>query len=204
MESIKYPMVKSEYDRFWQKYCGFLDQSLEQFMIIQEALLMQQLQQIARCRLGERIIGKKVPTRVDEFRYSVPLTTYEDYTFDLEQGNEDSLPEKPYVWAHTSGPSGSFKRVPYTFQFYSRLMDDLMSVLVLACSKRRGHSSIAEGDRVLFNVAPRPYLSGILASGASERFNLKPVISPDMHDSMDFRERQPRALKYPCEPAWTY
>jgi len=195
VESIKYPMVKSEYGRFWRKYCGFLDLSLEQFMTIQEALLMQQLHQVAHCRLGERSIGKKVPTRVDEFRNSVPLTTYEDYLPDLEQGNEDLLPQKPYIWAHTTGTSGSFKKVPYTLQFYNRLLDDLMSVFILACSKRRGHSSIVEGDRVLFNVAPRPYLSGILASGASERFNLKPVISPDMHDSMDFREKAAKGFE---------
>jgi hypothetical protein len=64
-----------------------------------------------------------------------------------------------------------------------------MSVLILACSKQRGQSSITEGDRVLFNVAPAPYLSGILASGASQVFNLRPVMSPDMHDGMDFREK---------------
>ncbi len=195
MQSIKYPMVKSEYERFWRKYCGFLDQSLEQFMAIQEALLMPQLQQVARCRLGKRIIGKKIPAKVDEFRQSVPLTTYADYLPDLEQGNEDSLPEKPYVWAHTTGTSGSFKRVPYTLQFYNRLLNDLMSALILACSQRRGHSSITEGDRVLFNVAPRPYLSGILASGASQKFNLRPVISPDIHDSMDFREKTAKGFE---------
>ena len=64
-----------------------------------------------------------------------------------------------------------------------------MSALILACSKQKGQSSIMEGDRVLFNVAPAPYLSGILASGASKIFNLRPVMPPDIHDDMDFKEK---------------
>ena len=42
---------------------------------------------------------------------------------------------------------------------------------------------------MLFNVAPGPYMSGVLASGASKRFNLRPVIPPDLHDNMDFKEK---------------
>jgi hypothetical protein len=64
-----------------------------------------------------------------------------------------------------------------------------MSVLILACSQQKGQSSIMEGDRVLFNVAPSPYLSGILASGASQLFNLRPIMPPNLHDSMDFKEK---------------
>ena len=168
---------------------GFFCLSIEQFMTIQQALLLPQLRQVARCPLGRRLIGKNIPTSVDEFRNFVPLTTYDDYLPDLEQGNEDSLPDKPYVWVHTSGASSSFKRVPYTLQFYNKQLDNLMAVFVVACSKNKGQSSLVEGDRVLFNVAPSPYMSGVLASGASERFNLRPVIPPDSHNSMDFKEK---------------
>ncbi len=188
MKGFRYPMVKSEYDKSWVKYCGFLDLSIEQFMTIQQALLLQQLQEVAHCPLGKRFLGKKIPTTLDEFRESVPLTIYEDYLPDLEQDSGDSLPEKPHIWAYTSGSSG-FKRVPYTLRFYNTLLDNLMAVFVLACSKKRGQSSIMEGDQVLFNVAPSPYMSGILARGASERFNLRPVIPPDSHDNMDFKEK---------------
>ena len=189
MDSIEHLMVKSQHDGFWTRYCGFLDLSVERFMAIQEALLLRQLQQVANCGLGKRLIGNRIPTTVDEFRHSVPLTTYNDYLPDLAEYTGDSLPGTPYAWAHTSGDSGSFKRVPYTLQFYNVLLDNLMAAFILACSKNRGQSSIAEGDHVLFNVAPSPYLSGILASGASERFNLRPVIRPDLHDSMDFKEK---------------
>jgi len=188
MEGMKYPMVMSEYDRFWVRYCGFLDLSLQEFMTIQQSLLLQQLQEVSRCPLGRRLIGNNIPASVDDFRESVPLTTYEDYLPELEQRDEDSLCEKPYIWAHTSS-SPAYKQVPYTPQFYDETLDNLMAVFILSCSKRKGQSSIVKDDRVLFNVAPSPYMSGILAHGASERFDLRPVISPDLHDDMDFKEK---------------
>ena len=189
MEGFRYSIVMPENNRIWIKYCGFYSLSVEEFMTIQKRLLFQQLEQVAGSALGEKLIGRKIPKSVDEFRHSVPLTTYEDYLPELEQGNGNFLPEKPYTWAHTSGMSGTFKQVPYTLEFYNINLDNLMSAFILACSKKRGQSSLAEGDRVLFNVAPSPYLSGILASGASDKFNLRPLIPPEIHDDMDFKEK---------------
>jgi hypothetical protein len=185
----RYPMVKSDNDRVWRKYCGFLDLNLPQFMSIQESLLLQQLERVAWCPLGMKLIGGKTPASVAEYRRMVPLTTYEDYLPELDPGDESALPEEPYAWAHTSGASGRYRRVPYTLESYNRSLDNLMSVLILACSRQRGQSSIMEGDRVLFNVAPAPYLSGILASGGSQAFRLRSIMPPDMHDGMDFKEK---------------
>ena len=70
-----------------------------------------------------------------------------------------------------------------------------MTAFVLACSKGKGQNSLTEGDRVLFNVAPTPYLSGILASGASKIFNLKPVYSPELQDNMDFKEKMTKGFE---------
>ena len=195
MQNFKYPVVKSENDRVWRKYCGFLDLTLPQFMSIQESLLLQQLEKVASCPLGRKLIGSRIPASVEEFRRLVPLTTYGDYLPELDPGNESALPEEPHVWAHTSGASGTFRRVPYTLESYNRSLDNLMAVLILACSKHRGQSSIMEGDRVLFNVAPTPYLSGILASGASRMFDLRLVMAPEVHDSLDFKEKVARGFE---------
>ncbi len=194
-QNIKYPVVKAENDRVWLKYCGFLDLDLPQFMSIQESLLLQQLEKVARCPLGKRLIGNRTPASVEEYRQMVPLTTYEDYLPELDPGDMPSLPEEPHVWASTSGAAGGCRRVPYTLEAYHRSLDNLMSAFILACSRQRGRSSLVEGDRVLYNVAPAPYLSGILASGASKLFNLRPVMSPDIHDGMDFREKITRGFE---------
>ena len=194
-QDTEYPMVKSEYDRVWCKYCGFLDLDLPQFMSIQESLLLQQLEKVARCPLGRKLLGNKAPASVGEYRYLVPLTAYEDYLPELDHGDESALPEAPHIWASTSGAAGGCRRVPYTLEAYHRSLDNLMSVFILACSRQRGQSSLVEGDRVLFNVAPAPYLSGILANGASQLFNLRPVMPPDMHDGLAFHEKMTRGFE---------
>ena len=194
-QNVKYPMVRSENDRVWRKYCGFLDLSLPQFMSIQESLLLQQLEKVTGSSLGRKLMGSRTPASIEEFRHLVPLTAYQDYLPELDPGDESALPEKPCVWAYTSGASGIPKRIPYTLESHHRSLDNLMSVLILACSKQRGQSSIVEGDRVLYNVAPTPYLSGILASGMSQMFDLRPVIPPDIHDNMDFKEKVARGFE---------
>ena len=195
MKFMDYLLVRYEHDNVWKKYCGFLDLSVQEFVSMQEILLFQQLEKYAHCPLWNKFRHNGIPTSIDEFRSLFPLTTYEDYLPGLDGGDESALPERPYIWALTSGASGSFKRIPYTHQSYSKLLDRLMSVFILACSKRRGESLISKGDRVLFNVAPKPYLSGILASGASEKFDLRPLMRPDACDDMDFHEKIAEGFK---------
>ncbi|HEY91175.1 MAG TPA: GH3 auxin-responsive promoter family protein [Dehalococcoidia bacterium] len=189
MRSAPHPMIKSEDDRGWQKYCGFLDLTTEQFMGIQETLLLQELEKVADSPISRKLMGNSIPRTVDEFRRRVPLSSYQDYFPEFESANEEALSFKPYVWAHTSGASGTFKQVPYTREFYQHAIDNLMSAFILACSHKRGQSSLATGDKVLFNVAPSPYISGILAAGASQIFNLNPVMTADEQDSMDFKDK---------------
>jgi hypothetical protein len=192
---MKYPIVKSESDRAWLKYCGFLDLSVDQFMSIQESLLTQQIQKMSRCKLGQKIMGRNIPQKMNEFRRYVPLTRYEDYLPELDRCDESALYEKPYTWAHTSGGSITYRKVPISYEAKQKQLEHLMAAFILACSKSKGQSSVAEGDRVLFNVAPKPYLSGILATGASESFNMYPVIPPGDHDNLEFREKMSRGFE---------
>ena len=194
IRTVKVPFIKSDYDKTWSKHCGFLDLSMEQFMTIQQALLMEQLDTIGESPMAGRFLGKRRYETVSQFLESAPVTTYEDYASDFENGGVALLPERPYVWAHTSHSSG-FKKVPYTQQFYEQMLDNLMAAFILSCSRGRNQSSLTEGDRVLYNVAPSPYLSGILAHGASETFNLVPIIKPDSHDGMDFKEKISRGFE---------
>jgi hypothetical protein len=189
LENTRYPIVMSENDRVWQKYCGFLDLDMEQFMSIQESLLLQQLERVVHSALGRKLIGERVPASIGEFRHQVRLTGYEDYLPELNSDGGEALTDRPYIWASTSGDAGGSRRVPYTRDAYQVALNNLMSVFILACSRQRGRSSLVEGDRVLYNVAPAPYFSGILATGASRVFNLRSVMPPDMHDGMDFRDK---------------
>jgi hypothetical protein len=194
MENITYPVVMSEYDRVWTKYCGFLDLDMPSFMSVQESLLFQQLEKASRSPLGRKLIGERIPSSVEEYRRQVRLTEYKDYLPELECGDDAVLPQKPHVWASTSGEGGNCRRVPLTLEAYNRALDNLMAIFILACSRQRGHSTLARGDRVLYNVAPPPYLSGILAEGASRVSGLRSVMPPGTHDGIDFREKITRGF----------
>ncbi len=184
-----YPAARQKQDMDWQRHCGFLDLSTEQFMAIQETLLLQQIERVAGSGIGRKLIGTRVPKNLDDFRRWVPLSSYQDYLPEFSAGNEDALPEPPWVWGQTSAASGTFRRVPYTREFYEQAIDNLMTAFILACSDGRGSSRIAEGDKVLYNVAPAPYISGILADGATEMFNLRPVLHPDEQAGLDFKDK---------------
>ncbi len=195
MKGIRLPIVKSEYDRTWQKHCGFLDLTIEQFMAVQEALLERQVTRMASFPLGRKLMGERPPRSLDEFLHRVPLTTYADYESEFRCRNSAALAEEPLVWAQTSAADGSFKYIPYTRRFYEHALELLMSAFILSCSHRRGQSDLVEGDRVLFNVAPQPYLSGILAAGACRSFDLKPVLEAGEHDALDFRDKVARGFE---------
>jgi hypothetical protein len=148
-------------DEVWQKYCGFLDLSLKEFMEIQRSLLLEQIDLLTRCELGRKIMRHTVPHSVDEFREVVPLTTYEDYEPYLQDKREDILPVKPFIWAHTGGTTGRWKWAPFTPRTYELYTDYSFAMMMLASSQGRGHFTIANNDAFLYGAAPPPYISGI-------------------------------------------
>ena len=57
----------------WQEYCSFLDLSMDEYMTIQKRLLMEQVDLMSRCPLGQRFFRKGVPATVEEFRKMVGM-----------------------------------------------------------------------------------------------------------------------------------
>src|SRR3989304_8793998 len=65
-------------EKAWNKYCGFLDLSLPEFMDIQEQLLMKQVEVIFSSPLARKFMPRR-PRDVADLRQVVPLTGYYDY-----------------------------------------------------------------------------------------------------------------------------
>ena len=124
-------------DQIWMKYCGFLDLSLQEFMEIQERLLMEQIALIHNSEIGKEFL-KQVPKNVDEFRNMVPVTSYEDYEKHFDIQREDILPQPAFLWTHTSGMSGRFKWIPYTKQAYLRLGERVLTGVILGSARYKG------------------------------------------------------------------
>lgn len=176
-------------DRIWQKYCGFLELSIDEFMKIQERLLMEQIELVADSELGRKIMNGNRPTSVEEFRRMVPLTTYEDYEPYLSEKREDALAEKPVCWVHTSGRSGTFKWVPYTGRFYDRLINYAVAGLILSCARCKGEVNVKEGDKVFQNTPPPPYMTGTLSMDVPRRIPVCPIPPVEYSSQMGFQEK---------------
>lgn len=182
----------------WRKYCGFIDLSLEEFMRIQERLLMEQIQLLGQCELGKKIIGKKVPTSMEEFRDVVPLTTYADYLPYLLEKREDVLPEKPLYWIRTSGRSGEypFKWVPLTDRaFQDSGIRVIMAALIFATSSGRGEFALEEHEKFLYGMAPPPYGTGMMPYGLIKEFPFDFIPSIKEAEGLSFQERSERGFE---------
>lgn len=152
-------------NEMWQKYCGFIDLTLEEFMETQRYLLLEQLELLSNCELGLRVMRGAKPTTVEEFRRQVPLTSYEDYASYLLEKREDVLPEKPLFWQRTSGRSGEyrFKWVPVTERLYNEIGIYLVTWAIFSSCRERGDIAIRDHDKLFYGMAPPPYPTGALA-----------------------------------------
>jgi len=181
----------------WQKCCGFIDLSMDEFMTIQRRLLLEQIELLKGCELGSQVMRGAKPGNLKEFREQVPLTTYEDYAPYLLGQREDVLPVKPIAWQHTSGRSGEYpyKWVPLSERMYQELGETMLAVMLFCTCKERGDIALREHDKVIYALAPRPYASGIWAVRAEEAFPFDFLPPLAEAEEMSFQERLEQGFK---------
>ena len=182
-------------EEIWQRYCGFLDLSIDEFMAIQQRLLLEQIDLVADSFLGRKIMNGNKPRSVEEFRRTVPLTTYQDYEPYLSEQREDVLAEKPVAWSHTSGRGGKFKWIPYTEHFLQNWGRNGIAALILSSASRKNDIKIAPGERVLINVPSRPYCSGLVIFRMAEVFSFRFLPSPEEAEEMEFQDKVETAFR---------
>jgi len=179
MESLSELFRQGNNEALWQRCCGFIDLSLPEFMEIQSRLLKEQLVLLKKCELGRRILGKANPETVDEFRRSVPLTTYADYAPFLLKRKMDALPKKPIIWQYTSGKYGEYAHrwAPVTSRQLEEIESLIMALVLFSGCKRRQEVAFNLQDNVFYGMAPPPYATGTLARAfPSGLFNFLPPI----------------------------
>jgi hypothetical protein len=151
----------------WNMCCGYLHLDIEQFMAVQKRLLSGQIEVLNKSAIGRKIMGESWPSSVDDFRQTVPLTSYDAYCPELPQKREDVLPSKPATWVHSSGKSEAYacKWVPMTPSFMNELGPILYGIGLLSASRKWGDNRpFIECPNMIYAVAPRPYISGAFAS----------------------------------------
>jgi hypothetical protein len=187
--------ISRDKELIWKKYCGFLDLNLDEFMIMQKLLLMEQIELTIHSVLGRNILGVKKPLNINEFRQFVPLTRYEDYQPYLGNMDESVLTGKPHLWARTSGHSGFIKRVPFFTSTLNALADDALTAFILSSATRKGEVLLEEGARVVLNIPPMPYTTGIMGHVANQRMSYQAIPPLEETIHMAFEERIEQGFK---------
>jgi len=196
-ETIEVELFRQgRYEELWQRCCGFIDLSLEEFMNIQRRLLLEQIGLLKRCELGRVLMRGTKPRTVEEFREQMPLTTYKDYAPYLLKKRMGVLPRKPLLWQHTSGRSGEYdyKWVPTTSRQWEEQESLLIALLCFCTCRKRGEFNFKLHDKCLYGAAPRPYVTGnVFSYGFSKYLDFLPP--PDEAETMSFAERFQKGFK---------
>jgi len=176
-------------EELWQRYCGFLDLSTDGFLEVQNELLMDQIERVADSALGKKIMGDTRPTSVDQFRQTVPLTTYDDYEPFLSEQQENALAAVPRLWGHSAGRGGRFKWMPYTQEYLERAAKVTISSIILATCRDKGRVVIMPGIRVLFVLPPAPYASSCLVKSLSEQLSFVQLPPHELAEKLEIQDR---------------
>ncbi|MCL4535586.1 MAG: GH3 auxin-responsive promoter family protein [Bacteroidetes bacterium] len=175
----------------WNKYCGFIDLSLSEFLNIQRNLLLEQIDLLGRCELGRVVMRGARPKTVDEFRREVPITTYLDYAPYLLSQREEMLPEPAMYWQRTSGRSGEYpaKWMPVTQRWANAIATEGIAIMLFSACKDRYHVPLEEHDTILYAIAPPPFATGTLICNMNNEFNFDWLPPVEQAEKMTFEER---------------
>jgi hypothetical protein len=194
-------------EELWQMCCGFLNLSLEQVMTIQKRLLLEQIRLLSRSALGKKLMPGLRPGTVEEFRRRVPLTTYADYCPELLEKREETLPVEPALWVHTSGRSGEYpcKWVPMTPTYAHEMSVIMYGIGMLAGCKKWGDvSALPKYPNIIYTVAPRPYVSGAMASMLGLQTSVNYLPSMRLAERLSFEGRVRLGFKQALSQGFEY
>lgn len=179
--------ARSPEDLAFRKYSGFFHLSLKEWQALQDGLLTEQFELVG-CSMWAEPFRRYGPLRsIGELRATAPLTTYEQYAPYLREAKQALA--TAHQWAYTSGPGGTDKWVPYTQPALEQVAGSVMAAFILGAAKGEGEVAVHPGDKVIYNVAPPPYLTGLIARLLQERFHLRSVPPLEEAESMEFRPR---------------
>lgn len=185
----------------WGEYCGFLDLDPGRFQMIQERLMEEQIRLWSDSGLGQSILRGKKPRTIQEFRKMVPLTRYEDYADILLNHRTDMLPAPPVIWLETTWEGGRHpvKTAPYTKDMIESIDRNMLALMTIASSDEPNESLLRDGDRMLFGLAPLPYVTGLFPHILEKEidFNFLPPVRTA--NAMSFGKRNKEGFKMGLE-----
>ena len=186
-----------QYQDIWQEYCGFLNLSLEEYMRIQNRLMLEQISLWSRCELGKQMLQGKIPQDITAFRQQMPLTTYEDYADILLSKKSEMLPDTPIIWIQTTWEGGKHpvKVAPYTKGMLDTYRNNVLACMILSTSEAKGQFNVKATDKFLYALAPLPYATGLFPLALHDEINIEFLPPVEEAVKMSFSERNKKGFK---------
>ena len=181
----------------WKEYCGFLDLTIEEFMAIQNRLMLEQISKWKASGIGKAILKGRNPETIEEFRKMVPLTSYEDYADSLSLKDKSILPDDPVIWIQTTWEGGrhAIKLAPYTRSMLETYQNNMLGCLMLSTSSGRGDFDVNPKDTILYALAPLPYATGISPLLLNDAISIEFLPPVKEAQKMSFSERNKKGFK---------
>jgi hypothetical protein len=180
-------------DLIWKKYCGFLDLSVEEFMVMQRLLLMEQIELTMSSKIGLDLVGDRKPNSISEFRKTVPLTRYRDYQNYLDKKNGSALSVKTYVWVNSSGRTGPVKWAPYSLNMLNSLANDTISALILSSANKKGEVLLNPGDKIAIDF-PLAGINDLVRLALYQRLTYRAASPKEEIENLEFEDRVSKML----------
>ena len=131
------------------------------------------------------------------------MTTYADYCPELIEKRADTLPVEPAMWVRTSGRSGEYpcRWVPMTPAYAQELSILMYGIGNLASCKEWGDTSgIPEHPKLVYTVAPMPYMSGAMASMLEQQTPVDYLPALAVAERLPVEDRGKLGFKTPLTP----
>lgn len=197
MKKLKNLLEEKAYEKIWEKYCGFLDLTMDQYMEMQEKLLLEQIRLYGESGLGKRFLGDRRPKTVEEFRKNVPLTQYEDYADILLKEDSSMLPCPAELWIQTTWEGGlrPVKKAPYNRAMLDVFRDRVAACMLLSTGTKRGEFTSENGDKMLYGLAPLPFATGMVPAMLHESLDIEILPPVEEAVAMSFGERNKKGFQ---------
>jgi len=159
--------------------------------------LLEQIKLYAETTLGKHFFGEKIPKTIEEFRQMVPLTQYEDYAEYLLKEEESVLSMPPELWVQTTWEGGlrPIKKAPYNRKMLDVFRKRVAACMLLSTGTKRGDFTSANGDKMLYGLAPLPFVTGLLPAMLNESLDISILPPVEEAVAMSFSERNKKGFQ---------
>lgn len=176
-------ILNTDEQRVWREYCAVVQLPMQQFLEIQETLLSEQLELVAKSHWHQPFTGDNSLKSIGEFRRAVPLHQWQDYAGLLQSESSNGLAGDIHCWVQTTWSHGSWKRVPWVRRFFDAQCRHTIAAIMMSVARYEGDVRLNKDFHVLPVLPDTPFASAWLATGVVQRDVVSSRLAPQENDS---------------------